>query len=198
MRALLGIGLAIGAGLLGIDHLTEQMSLGGSFSSRNPLLAEARVAAPPPAKTIVYQTAAAETSPLPQVQAAPGAPRAQPIEPIVAPVARTKPVMPKVVVTKPAASKVAPKAAPKAATAKPGTAKAGTPKTGKTKVGAAKSKVASKPMPAKPAVTVMRPGVIVPGGSGFKLSCTAAQKLNAGRQRCVPLKSQAVGSVKAV
>jgi hypothetical protein len=200
--------MAIGAGLFGVEHITVRMSGGNPLAgvslpanslALNSTAFPTTVASTPPAlqanlamivatDTSVYQTvAAADPMPLPQVQAAPtNAPHAEPINPIVAPVKR---VAPKTV-------------APKAAIAKAGAVKG---RVGATSVNAkvatgkavtGKSKVAAQPKSTERGVGVARG--TSSGRPGFKLSCTSAQKLDAVRQRCVPLKSQAGGAVKAV
>jgi hypothetical protein len=213
VRALFGIAIAIGAGLFGVEHMTVRMSGGNPLAgvslpanslpanslainstafplmgaSTSPAL-QANLAMIVATDTTVYQTvAAADPMPLPQVQAAPpNAPRAEPINPIVAPVQRVAPktVAPKAAVDQARAVKA--RAGAKSVNAKVATGKAAT----------GKPKVAAQPKSTERGVGVTRG--TSSGRPGFKLSCTSAQKLDAVRQRCVPLKSQAGGVVKAV
>jgi hypothetical protein len=149
MRALMGLVLLLGIGLLGLENLGGMVvsaRQGGQAAA--PAALQSGLTDTPSA--VVRTIAVAEGTPLPAVEAAPQAPKAAPIDPIVTPV---------------------PRAAPKAAV------------TGST----AAAKPAKPAKASKPAAS-SRPG--------FKLTCTAAQKLDEARQKCLPLKNKAVADAK--
>ncbi len=176
MRTLLGVALLMSAGLFGVDRLTAQTPKSDSSAIATLAVgASSRVVESLSDRRVVETVAAAEPMPpLPQVRAAPeNAPRAEPINPIVAPV--------------PQAS--AKSVAPNAGVAKPAIVK-GRAASKKTPADAAlnRAKVANKSKPAHRAVSVTPPAVELPSRPGFKLSCTAAQKLDVARHRCIPLK----------
>lgn len=161
MRALLGLFLLAGAALFGIESLTtagQPTANAGTGGVPSALLT-------PGSGTfggVVQTVAATQAVPLPPVTAAPDAPRAAPIDPIVAPI---KKVAPKVV-------------APSAIAANP---------TG------SKSQVVGKSKAAK-AVAKVKAAPVVASRPGFKLSCTSTQKLDVGRQKCVPVKGQSTAT----
>ena len=156
MRALIGLTLLFGLGLTGVEHFTaagingriaEPVGGSGSGSASAQVAASSAVASGPRA---IFQTVAA----IDPVQVASGAPRAQPIAPIIAKAA-------------------SPTAKSDTATGKP----------------AAKSK--TKPVTVADAVkadATLRPG--------FKLTCTAEQKLDTVKKRCIALKGTALATAK--
>ena len=157
VRALVGLCLLVGGALFGLEHLTTNRRLApvAGFNVTQAGLIDSAATNRP--GDMVQTVAATQSTRLPDVQAAPNAPRAEQISPIVPPV-----------------QKVAPKVVAPAKAA--------------VKSNAGKTKPAAKTVKAKDVPVVARPG--------FKLSCTAAQKLDAAKHKCVPLKSQARGVTK--
>lgn len=199
VRSVIGFAMLVAAGLGGIEYLTKNMPAiapGGALqlqaalteSPSSPAPAPQSApwpAAPPPSFGGVIQTVAANDTPsLPPVSVAPQAPRAAPIDPIVTPLNRAAPKTngAKTAATGKPAYHVKPAAShPTGPAAKTKSAKFHDPKPVKTTK-------AAKPASNTSGVNVIRPG--------FKLTCTAAQKLDPGKQRCVPLKTASAKKAK--
>jgi hypothetical protein len=180
MRAVIGLALLSGLALTGIEHVTAGLSGLGLGLPVVPAASVAPVTATGPVTTLVGPAAVAALS-APQtgprsifqtvavsddlpVRAAPVAAQATPIVPIVAPV---KKAPPKPVV---ADTKDTPK----------DKAKATTPKT--------------TPSPTKTATATTVTIVATTERPGFKLSCTAEQRLDTVKKRCIPLKGPALAN----
>ena len=121
MRALLGLLLLAAVALAGYERATLSSSLQGwSFSS----LTARQTASPAPIRPAggVFQTVAATDPNLPVVQAAPGAPKAAPIDPIVAPIKKAVPITPSPAASPPAKGKPAASAKAKAGKSNAGSA----------------------------------------------------------------------------
>jgi hypothetical protein len=94
VRAVIGFGLLVGLALTGVEHITATGFIGEPSGSANAM-AKANVLAPSPTLTPaprasgIFQTLAAADVPI--VKAAPDAPHAAPIDPIVAPVKKAAP-----------------------------------------------------------------------------------------------------------
>lgn len=156
MRALIGLALVATAGLAGLDHrgwqtpsaATVGHGLLGIQSSQSVVTTPA---APNGSRGVVQTVAALEGAQLPLVTAAPGAPRAEPIKPIIEPMAKPAPKL---------------------------TADGKTePKKGVGKPSKRDGKSANST-----------------GRSGFKLTCTANQKLDVIKQKCIAVKKLAASS----
>jgi hypothetical protein len=95
VRAIIGFGLLVVLALTGVEHLTSSGYVGdhsGSALAKASITGSLTGAAPSTERTSpsIFQTLAAADG-LPVVTAAPDAPRATPIEPIVAPVKKAFP-----------------------------------------------------------------------------------------------------------
>lgn len=218
VRSFIGLAMLVAASLGGIEFATQNMpSLApGGEQQMQATLIEPKLAAsqalplpPVPAPTfggVVQTVAANEPAPLPPVTVAPQAPRATPIDPIVTPLKQTpskSSVTKTPVVKSPVTGKTAKSAAPKSAVAKstanksaasktlvtrPAPNKPAAAKVKSAKTRDAKSGTAAKAPINETGVTVIRPG--------FKLTCTATQKLDPVKQRCVPLKTASAKKTK--
>jgi len=195
MRSFMGLAMLVAVGLGGLEVATQNMpslARGGEQQMQAALVEPALSTAqtgqamplpPVPAPTfggVVLTVAANEPSSLPPVTVAPQAPRAAQIAPIVTPMKSTA-----LKTKSKAAAKTAPKSKATAAAAS-GKAKSTETKAAAAEVkspasNAAKSKAAAKRPDSATRVTVTRPG--------FKLTCTAVQKLDPVKQRCVPVKT---------
>lgn len=202
VRSLIGLAMLVAVGLGGIEIATKYIPAfapGGDQQMQAGLIEPTLSAAPSgaalpfppvPAPTfggLVQTVAANEPAPLPPVTVAPQAPRAAPIDPIVTPLkAKPKASANTTSPKSPVPGKAAKSTAAKSTVARTAANKPASNKAVAAKVKSAKAKMTKSSSTAKlPAnatgVTVTRPG--------FKLTCTAAQKLDPVNQRCMPLKT---------